>query len=65
MAQKIKRESWLVFYRTKSGKLMNKEYPVEEYTKGQAITAVGKEKGFDKLEVTDNDIPIVKRLQYV
>jgi len=77
MAQKIKRESWLVFYRTKSGKLdnrevatkrvlRNKEMPdmmtVYDLTKEEALDVVSKRKNFKDFERDSKGEPIVKKL---
>ncbi len=79
MTQKIKRESWLVFYRTKSGKLTSKEVEIIHninfkddpeplvtfcMSKEDAMAIAEHDPAFDHFEIGPSG-PIVKRLQYV
>lgn len=80
MSKKIKKESWLVFYLTKSGKLDNREIAthhvmrneempdmVMEYdvTKEDALYVVSRRMNFKDFERDSKGEPIVKRMQYV
>ena len=57
------REAWLVFYRTEKGVLSSEEFPVEDYSRTEALAAVGKKYGIERLEC-DRKVPIVKKLVY-
>lgn len=80
MSKKPIEESWLVFYRTKNGKLNNREVPTKsvmrqatmpdikmefDVTKEEALYAVSKRKNFKDFERDSKGEPIVKRLRYV
>ena len=71
---KIKRESWLIFYRTKSGKLTSFEAPIFNYPDGSELSkseVLDEElaritiRSFKDFERDSKGEPIVKRMQYV
>lgn len=58
-----KKETWLVFYRTKSGVLGSVEVD-GSLTKEEAMQEAMNRRGFKRLEMTPSG-PIIKRLCYV
>lgn len=63
---KVKRSNWLVFYRTKSGKLSNFDAPEEVESKEAALALCkASSKSFNDFERGVNGEPIVKKMEYV
>ena len=63
---KYKKETWLVYYRTKNGGLYNFEAPANVSDKEVALTLCkSSAKKFKDFERMTDGTPIVKRLCYV